>query len=356
MTIFENLKSYVRFLGYLRFDKPFADIISIVLSITVVCGVLGVFSTSLAYLVLEENITIHDQVQCISSIFAIALVIWVIVIFAFNKQQFFRVIEDVEKQIRICERKYGSAIYKKANVEFESFTTKMIIFVNGILAIGTATIPVIFTSYYNYYVLNMGEASFVTSDPSKYTLNFSISDEYLYFTRNWSISRFPFNWRTPINFIYLQIIWFVFHQASFSAYCSSTILYIGIGRFLLAFCADLKQTTKKLNIEIKKCAELSPRERLGLKMMFNDLIHFQCEIRQLSIRNLCDKCLLNLIKILTFSFSITKCFERLAHEISSTFQLYTGAVIFIGCLFWCTNLYELFVVCIIWILRKSRQT
>lgn len=167
MAIFKNLKIYVQFLGYLQFDKPYADITSIFLSVTVVCGVLGVFSTSLAYLILEEKITIHEKVQCVSSIFAIALVIWVIVIFTINKQQFLRVIDHIEKQIKICERKYGSVIYKEANVEFERFTVKMVVFVNGFLAIGTATIPVIFTSYYNYYVLNMSEASFVTSDPSE---------------------------------------------------------------------------------------------------------------------------------------------------------------------------------------------
>lgn len=165
MAIFVNLKQYARFLGYLQFDKPYAKAISIVLSIFVTIGCIGICCTTLTYLLMEEN-DLHDQIQCVSSMFAVSLVIWIAGYFSYYKQHFLDEIDNMEMQIIAAERKHNTTCYQQTMAEFEDFTFKIILFVNMGLVIGAATIPPILTSYYNYYVKDMGAASF-TGEPSK---------------------------------------------------------------------------------------------------------------------------------------------------------------------------------------------
>lgn len=165
MAIFVNLQHYARFLGFLLFNRPHARAISIFLRVLVVFGVGGIIVTTTAFLIWEEN-DIHDKSQCISSIFAISFVIWVVVYFSYYKQHILEAVASIDRKIKVAERRADATIYQKTNAEFEDFTAKMIIFVNGVLVIGTATIPVIITAYYNYYVKDMGEASF-SGEPSK---------------------------------------------------------------------------------------------------------------------------------------------------------------------------------------------
>lgn len=99
------------------------------------------------------------------------------------------------------------------------------------------------------------------------------------------IFRFPFDWHSPVNYIYYQISWFVFRQAAFSIYCCSTTFYIGTCRFIVAFCVDLEEMINKCNQWIIKSQSKKPlptEDYLKLKKMLADLIQFQSDVRQLS--------------------------------------------------------------------------
>lgn len=101
--------------------------------------------------------------------------------------------------------------------------------------------------------------------------------------------RLPFNWRTPTNYIYCQLIWVVLLQVVVFIYCGSITLYMGICRYLVIFCEDLKQTVRELNEEIVHMSRsqktLTAEERVKLKSLFNALIHFHADMIQLSITN-----------------------------------------------------------------------
>lgn len=167
MAIFKTLKQYVRFLGILKFDKPHAQAIRIVLNIIVFVGVCGAFLTTTAHLFLEKNSSLEKQVQsgaaAVSYLYCIvlAITIWN------EKQQLFDMIDDIESQIEDRERKYGRTIYKEAIASVETLTIGLIIFLHVILTTVMGILPAMAVSYYNYYVRDMGEASFIESVPSK---------------------------------------------------------------------------------------------------------------------------------------------------------------------------------------------
>lgn len=128
--------------------------------------------------------------------------------------------------------------------------------------------------------------------------------------------------------MYYQIIWTALYQLNFSPFCCSLTMYFGICKILVAFCNDFKQTVQHLNGEIKKITRsnkpLPSIERVKLKMMFNDLVRFHTDVRELSVTNLdyqCEKICLNF----RFRFhSKKKCFKAcwsILTHISSYFCL-----------------------------------
>lgn len=167
MAIFKTLKIFLRLIGFLEYDRPYAYLIAIGLRSAVITGIVLKFSSTTAYLFFEKSAPLHKKILCLASMLSMTYVALTTFTFLTKKDRFFGVIKDLEAQIAVRERKYGRTVYKEANVAFEVYTAKMIISLNGILAFGVAILPVTLVSYYNYYVNDLGEDSFIVSVPAK---------------------------------------------------------------------------------------------------------------------------------------------------------------------------------------------
>lgn len=167
MIVFINLKRYISFLAVLGFDRPHGRTIRIVLSIIVFIAICSPFSITAGHLFLEKDASFEKQVQCGAAVLSLLYVVIVATIFSYWKQQFFGMVGDIEEQIEVRYCKYGRTIYKETSDAFETFTIRMILFLNVFLTILMGVIPATVASYYNYYVNDMGEASFIESVPSK---------------------------------------------------------------------------------------------------------------------------------------------------------------------------------------------
>lgn len=128
-----------------------------------------------------------------------------------------------------------------------------------------------------------------------WTLSFTISSHVRFnlFIRNdritkqiISISRFPFDWKTPIGYI-VAIIFQSILMCITTMNCTCAILFpIAHCVFLITFCFDLQKELRTLNKIIKsKCGENKKRPTnryIEIKKQLSKIIQFQCEAKELS--------------------------------------------------------------------------
>lgn len=130
--------------------------------------------------------------------------------------------------------------------------------------------------------------------------------------------RYPYNWRAPLGYFITSIILGILFICEALIYTSCNILFFGTCKFLVAFCADFKDSLKKLDETIIDSVttgtKLSIVRRLKLRRMFNDVVQFHCDMIDLA-----EKC-------------------------SSTYNGIVATFIFIGGCYWCTNLIEVHLV------------
>lgn len=122
---------------------------------------------TLSVFYVEKNLNLQKQIQCATSVVSFCYVQAVIVAFVSSKEKFVYMIELMENQIAMRESNYDRPIYKKTSADFDSFTTKSILFLHLILSFALYFIPISIVSYYNYFVSDLGEASFIAAVPSK---------------------------------------------------------------------------------------------------------------------------------------------------------------------------------------------
>lgn len=166
MAIFVELKHFLRYLGFLKFNIPQAHSIAITLQFGVIFAIICGTSASAAYLILEKDGTMGEQVQCIAAILAYIYCAIVFVAFSLRAQQFLGMIDIIEQRILTREREFNRTMYKKRCNEVENLTIKVKIFLLGII-IALLIVPTTIVSYFNYFVNDMGEESFIRAFPMK---------------------------------------------------------------------------------------------------------------------------------------------------------------------------------------------
>lgn len=166
MAIFVKLKQFLRLIGFLEFNIRCSQILGTSLRIITLSVLLCGFSATLAYPILEEGASLQEQIQSIAAALAYLYSTGILLIFECQKQQFHNIIENIEKKIKEREREFNHTVYKKSNSDFETLTIRMIIFINVFLVL-LLMLPTTIISYYNYYMNNMGEASFIAAVPIK---------------------------------------------------------------------------------------------------------------------------------------------------------------------------------------------
>lgn len=133
-----------------------------------------------------------------------------------------------------------------------------------------------------------------------------------------ALFRYPYNWRAPRAYFITVMILGILFICEALIYTSCNILYFGACKFLVAFCADFKDSLKKLDEKIIEAAKSDKRlaivKRITMKRMFNDLVKFHCDMIDLA-----EKC-------------------------SSTYNGIVASFIFLGGCYWCTNLIEVHLV------------
>lgn len=166
MEIFTELKRILCYIGLLEFNVPNAHLIAIILQastfITMTIGTLPTF----AYLLYEDDAVIAEQIQCVATTLAYLYVFVALSIFSSEKDKFFGLIQTIDEKIHERERKYGRTIYSEMSAEIGRLSAKVMIFMGGIV-IPLLIIPTMLVSYFDYYVMDKGEASFRIFTPLK---------------------------------------------------------------------------------------------------------------------------------------------------------------------------------------------
>lgn len=166
MELFIELKRFLRYLGFIEFDGPYARLYAILSKICIIIIIIGGIGMQAGYFILEKNLTISKQIQCIVGI--IGDLYCVVVFFTFTTQTklFLDIMEVIEKRIDERERKFNRPIYKLRCDQVEYLTVILRMFLIGIIIV-MLVVPTSIYSYFNYYVNGMGEESFIQPFPSK---------------------------------------------------------------------------------------------------------------------------------------------------------------------------------------------
>lgn len=166
MAIFMELKRFLRYLGFIDFDGPYAHLYAIFSKIFIIFTILGGIGMQAGYFILEENLTISKQIQCVVGI--IGDLYCVVIFFTFSTQTklFLDIIDVIEKRIEERERKFNRPIYKMRCDQVEFLTVMVRMLLIGLI-IAMLVVPTTIYSYFNYYVNDMGEDSFFQAFPSK---------------------------------------------------------------------------------------------------------------------------------------------------------------------------------------------
>lgn len=166
MAIFIEIKRFLRYIGLLELNLPYAHIIAIILQFaTLITMILGTLPT-FAYFLYEKDAVIGEKVQCVATTLAYFYVIVAFLIFCYRKDTFIGMIKTIEWKIHERERKYGRTVYREMSAEIGQLSAKVEFFMGGIV-IPLLIIPTLLVSYFDYFVREKGEASFRIFTPMK---------------------------------------------------------------------------------------------------------------------------------------------------------------------------------------------
>lgn len=94
----------------------------------------------------------------------------------------------------------------------------------------------------------------------------------------------PFDWQTPTNFLFYQIIWTIIFQVNGSIYDAIISLNVGTCLYLVAYCNDFKASINHLNELVTEAfitkKHPSAEDLAEITLLFNDIIEFHCRIRE----------------------------------------------------------------------------
>lgn len=99
----------------------------------------------------------------------------------------------------------------------------------------------------------------------------------------WIHSRLPYNWKTPISYLFTMCIQYLTAYYAASCYISAFNIFYGICRFLNGFTADLEQCLRQLYGEIEQISarelHLSSQSRYKLKMEFRNIVRLHGDVK-----------------------------------------------------------------------------
>lgn len=169
MAIFARLKKHLGLLGLVAFDRPHGEAIRIFLNGFIVFTSSYSVVITVAFLIIERDAKFSTKVQCTGALISVIYCAVVAIIFTRQKKLFFDIVDELQEIINTRKRKYASVVttlYNKTHANFEFFTVGMIVFMNAFIYTLSFSV-IVFASYYNYYVKEMGEDSFIPSVPSE---------------------------------------------------------------------------------------------------------------------------------------------------------------------------------------------
>lgn len=149
----------------------------------------------------------------------------------------------------------STAIYNKVIAKIERFSN-LVHFVLLRFTLFATTMPMVISTYFNYYVVGLDDASFQEL-PFMYKIRrFFLTKFFLSFKMNKVFrsytSRWPFNEKTPIGFLFQSI--FQFAESFFWIIVTLTALSFLLGScwLFMSFSEDIKNDLSVFNIKRSK--------------------------------------------------------------------------------------------------------
>lgn len=166
MAIFIELKHFLRYIGLLDFNSPHSQKITIILQAIVLLLLIFGMLPTLVFLQTGSEATIAERIQCLATFLSYGYCWLIFTIILYRKQEFIGMINNLELTIEMRERKFSRTVYEKINAEVEKLSRRVKYFVGG-LVVPLLLIPPLTISFYNYFVLGMGEDSFRLFSPMR---------------------------------------------------------------------------------------------------------------------------------------------------------------------------------------------
>lgn len=113
----------------------------------------------------------------------------------------------------------------------------------------------------------------------------------LVFSINWFLRpifsfRFPFDWRTPIGYMFATSIQILFFFCVLEVFVTFLIVYVSVCQFAIAFVEDLEESFRKFENSVRNCGgQFSDSKQKALYLNLCRIVHFHVTVIQLSIKN-----------------------------------------------------------------------
>lgn len=175
-------------------------------------------------------------------------------------------------------------MYTEFNREFENFGkwVRIVVFYGSL---GVTTICYIIMTYVNYYILDLKDESFVLTSPVMYVssmMSVALSNSWIQRKHSiFSLSilrvRLPFNWKTPLGYLVVQLSEAMSFLSIVSCLISTLCFYAGSCWLIIAFGKDIANDLDLLNV-----GGASNRNRKLTRERFGKIIQIHMDVKQLS--------------------------------------------------------------------------
>lgn len=166
MEIFIELKRFLRYIGLLDFKSPNSHKISFFLQVIVILVLSVGLLPTLAFVQFNKDAILGERIQCLATFISYSYCLLTFAIILCRKDEFIGLITVLERTMNDRERHYARTVYKEMNAEVEQLSRRVKLFVCGVVTPLLMTPPMVI-SFFNYYVLDMGDESFRLFSPMR---------------------------------------------------------------------------------------------------------------------------------------------------------------------------------------------